>query len=118
MKKIRVSLKYVKFALTDLLKTFQVQFPVYWLEKKIALFEGKHLWPITLRTGRKFEMKSLQSLRSNTYYKENDLRVIALGMSQKKIDKLISTGTISKIRLYEPILILSAHVHRLKQNVE
>ena len=60
-------------------------------------------------------MKSLQ--RSNTYYKEN-LRAIALGMSQKKIDKLISTRTISKIRLYEPILILSAHVHRLKQNVE
>ena len=47
-------------------------------------------------------MKSLQSLRSNTYYKENYLRAIALGMSQKKIDKLISTRTISKIRLYEP----------------
>ena len=31
-------------------------------------------------------MKSLQSLRSNTYYKENYLRAIALGMSQKKID--------------------------------
>ena len=71
--------------------------------KKIALFEGKQLWPITLWTGRKLEMKSLQSLRSNTYYKENYLRAIALGMSQKKIDKLISTRTISKIRHFVEI---------------
>ena len=73
-----------------------------------------------------FEIKSLQSLRSNTYCQENYLRSIALGMSQKKIDKLTPpTGTISTIvkvtfeaRFFELILLLPAHLHRLTQNVE
>ena len=78
----------LKFASTKWLNSFQVQSPVYWLEKASLYLKENTCDRLHYEQVEQFEIKSLQSLRSNTYCQKNYLRSIALGMSQKKIDKL------------------------------
>ena len=50
-----------------MINSFQVQFPAYWLEKASLYLKENTCDRLHYEQVEQFEIKSLQSLRSNTY---------------------------------------------------